>query len=321
MDKSMNRILSWIVLAAGGALFCAAELSAAQRTFVSAANGNDANPCSRPFPCRNFTAAIPQTDVDGEVIVLDSGGYGAVTIPQPIALISPTGVHAAITAFSGNAVTVNAGDTAHVVLRNLSLNSQGANYGVKTDTAATLHVENCVISGFGFYGIFFAPTTSDARLYVSDSLVRRSGDSGIAIIGGTGIRGTLDSVQLHKNLTGVYVDTAEGTIRDSVASGGTTGFWTYNSKVMIENTASSSNALGFYAGVGSVMIMTRCAAASNTTYGVAATPGTIYVSGSTIVSNGTGVSGAGGGTALSRGNNTLQANTTNGAFTSTFAPN
>src|SRR5882672_9726045 len=103
------------------AMFCAARLFAAQRTFVSAANGNDANSCSRPLPCRSFAAAIPFTDPEGEVIVLDSGGYGAVTINQSVSLISPSGVHAGITASSGNAVTVNAGDSAHVVLRNLSL--------------------------------------------------------------------------------------------------------------------------------------------------------------------------------------------------------
>src|SRR5437016_2042614 len=37
----------------------------AQRTFVSAASGLDANPCTRTAPCRNFQAAIAQTASGG----------------------------------------------------------------------------------------------------------------------------------------------------------------------------------------------------------------------------------------------------------------
>src|SRR5438876_9156935 len=99
-------------------LFGATNLPAAQRTFVSAAIGSDANPCTRALPCRSFAAALPFTDTDGEVIVVDSGGYGPVTITQSVSLIAPDGVYAGITtlAFSGPAVTVNAGDTANVIL-------------------------------------------------------------------------------------------------------------------------------------------------------------------------------------------------------------
>jgi hypothetical protein len=71
------------------------------------------------------------------------------------------------------------------------------------------------------------------------------------------------------------------------------------------------------------MTMTRCTASSNVNHGVIAngTGSTIYVSDSTIAANATGVFGANSGVVTSRGNNTLQANTANGTFTSTFAPN
>src|SRR5437667_6512142 len=92
-------------------LFGATNLPAAQRTFVSAATGSDANTCTRSLPCRSFAAALQFTDPDGEVIVVDSGGYGPVTITQAVSLISPEGVHAGITAASGNAITLNAGDS------------------------------------------------------------------------------------------------------------------------------------------------------------------------------------------------------------------
>jgi len=60
----------------------------AQRTFV-ASTGNDAAPCSLAQPCRGFARAITQTNAGGEVIVLDSAGYGPVTITKSVSLIAP----------------------------------------------------------------------------------------------------------------------------------------------------------------------------------------------------------------------------------------
>src|SRR5947209_4265222 len=135
-----------ILLIAAAAPLCAAVVPPlAQRTFVSAANGSDANLCTRALPCRSFAAALPLTNFDGEVIVLDSGGYGPVTITQPVSIISPEGVYAGITAATGNAITVNAGDSAQVVLRNLTLNSPGAVNGIQAPTVASLYIDGCEI--------------------------------------------------------------------------------------------------------------------------------------------------------------------------------
>ena len=106
------------------------------------------------------------------------------TITQPASLISPRGVYAGITATSGNEITINAGDTAHVVLTNLSLNAAGAQFGIRTDTLAALYVEHCSFNGFLDKALEFHPTTSGARLYVIDSTIRRAGVGGIHVIGG-----------------------------------------------------------------------------------------------------------------------------------------
>jgi len=292
------------------------------RTWVSP-TGLDTNPCTREQPCRNFAAAITAVAAGGEVVALESAGYGPVTITKSVTIVAPAGVHAAIAPSSGAAITVSAADSDHVVLRNLYLNSQGGDTGIDANTVAALYVEGCVISGFSIVAVRFDPTTSGARLYVSDSAVRRSGEVGIYVLG-TGIRATIDSLRLHQNINGVYVVSAEATIRDSVAGGGGTGFQAGpGSKVMIENSVSASNeSYGFNAFNGGVMTMTRCAATSNSGYGIIASgSATIYVSDSTIAANGTGVAEVSFGIVTSRGNNTLQANTTNGTFTSTFAPN
>ena len=58
----------------------------ATRTWVSGV-GDDANPCSRTAPCKTFAGAISKTAKDGEISVLDPGGYGTVTITKSISRI------------------------------------------------------------------------------------------------------------------------------------------------------------------------------------------------------------------------------------------
>ena len=60
------------------------------RTFVSG-NGSDANPCSLAAPCRSFAGALAQTSPGGEIAVLDTAGYGAVTIGQAVSIVTKRG--------------------------------------------------------------------------------------------------------------------------------------------------------------------------------------------------------------------------------------
>src|SRR5882672_11336232 len=71
-------------------------------------NGSDADPCTVPSPCRTFTAALAATASGGEIIAIDSGGYGqSFTVSQPVTVSGAPGVHAAITATTGTAITIN----------------------------------------------------------------------------------------------------------------------------------------------------------------------------------------------------------------------
>src|SRR4051794_8297914 len=53
----------------------------ATRTWVSGV-GDDVNPCSRTAPCKTFAGAISKTAANGEISVLDPGGYGSVNITK-----------------------------------------------------------------------------------------------------------------------------------------------------------------------------------------------------------------------------------------------
>src|SRR5438105_1908836 len=83
-----------------GVFVAASGLAASSRTAVSV-NGSDSNPCTVASPCRSFSAAIAQTASGGDVVALDSGGYGTFIVNQSVTLEAAPGVYAGITVPSG----------------------------------------------------------------------------------------------------------------------------------------------------------------------------------------------------------------------------
>jgi hypothetical protein len=86
--------------------FAASSASAIPRTFV-ASSGKDTHACTRAQPCRGFAAALALTDAGGEIVVLDSAGYGPVTIDKSVSIVAPPGVYAGISVLSGDGITIN----------------------------------------------------------------------------------------------------------------------------------------------------------------------------------------------------------------------
>ena len=117
-----------------------------QRTFV-ASNGNDSNPCSLTAPCRSFGAAIVQTASGGEVIVLDSAGYGTVTITQSVSITAPQGVYAGVSVLSGDGILL-ATPSINVSLKGLTITGLGGDNGIHMTDGASLRIEDCTITGF-----------------------------------------------------------------------------------------------------------------------------------------------------------------------------
>jgi hypothetical protein len=303
----------------------------APRTFVSALNGSDANPCTRAAPCRSFTTALAATDPGGEVIALDSGGYGTATITSSVSIIAPGGVYAGITSFSGPAITVDVTSSGHVVLKNLYLNSLGGSVGIQTDSVDGLYVDGCSITGFSA-GVLFDSGIPTARLYVSNGIIRRTA-AGIDI--GPGAQATIEAVRFFGNDSGIHVMGAEVTVRNSAMSGpGTYGVLAEaDAKMTIEDSVASNNAFGFFANAGGLIFVTRSVVSGNSTAGIRAafSASAIYVSDSTIADNAIGVDTSNNGSVFSRCTdvamapcaaghftNTLIGNTTNGTFTDSY---
>ena len=189
----------------------------AQRTFV-ASNGADTNPCSVTLPCRSFATAISKTNPTGEVIVLDSAGYGPVTITQSVAIIAPQGVYAGISVPAAQSGIVVNGSGIFVKLSGLTINGQGGLNGIAFLDGSRLVVERCTV--VGMTGLALSDSASSSQLYVVDSTFRSSG-AGIDISAGTA---TIDRVYVENNNdNGVNVSSSAGPlvdalVRDSVVS-------------------------------------------------------------------------------------------------------
>jgi hypothetical protein len=316
-----------------------AQTGANARTFVSG-QGVDSNLCSVTAPCRTFARALTQTAPGGEVVVLTSAGYGPFTISHAVTIEAPAGIYAGITVASGDGIDIDdvqaAGPSNVVVLRGLTIVGQGTTgYGIDASIIGTLHVENCVVSGFeggqgpssGFgLGVF-----GFGSVLVKDSIFRNNA-AGIGITSASSV--TIDHVRMEGNFFGLL---AEGgsrvSVNDSDASGNEQGITADTGSVVnLVRCVASNNNIGIYSvnnqdgGPQTVVIVETCLLSGNVVYAidVGLSPGVVEVtvSDTSITGNGTGLANGNSDASLSAifsfGNNKLAANPHDGSFTQTI---
>jgi hypothetical protein len=199
----------------------------ATRTWVSGV-GDDVNPCSRTAPCKTFAGAISKTAKDGEISVLDPGGYGAVTITKSIYINGTHGagygsiLNALTTGVSINITDVN--DIRKAVrLRALDINgaSTGIN-GVSILAANNVFIEDSVIDGNTGNGTttgigIRVATANTTNLYVSDTMIHKN-ITGIRVSSTAGFASAdIKNCNIENNTTGVSAATANSfvTVDDS----------------------------------------------------------------------------------------------------------
>ena len=262
----------------------------AQTAAVVSGLGSDANPCTRISPCRSFQRAHDVVNAGGEVIAMDSAGYGPVTITKSVSIIGD-GVYAGINTNSGHGITIaTAGAT--VNLRSLIIEGlNSATDGIHATDFTALHIENCTVSGFANDGIQVFPTTGGIRkVYIKDSISRNNARYGVAIIGGGGtpfLIATIEGTRAENNFSG-FVSIAIVTARECSASSNLTdGFLSWNGGLLnIESSIASNNGR----------------------WGIATLMGTLRVATSTSTNNTEFGFFNGTGTFESRGDNTVRGN-------------
>src|SRR6266550_3029789 len=256
--------------------FAASSFAHAQatRTWVSGV-GDDLNPCSRTAPCKTWAGAISKTFINGEIDALDPGGYGTLSVTKSITIEGTQGAGFGSTLAAGtNGFTINLTDASgndpqHTVrLRNLSINGTGSSGTIGTRTglngvriilaAGSVFVENCIITDFNNRGISDERTTG-GKLFVTDTIVRNTTATGIAISpasGSTRINAVLDNVRVENCNFGVAVGSAarvminRSVFSGNVSSGIEAEGITAASEVNVDNCVSSNNATGVQNGGG-----------------------------------------------------------------------
>jgi hypothetical protein len=321
-------------LACLGLLFSfAASISAhgAQRTFV-ATTGSDANTasnCSNTAPCRGFTAALTVTDSGGEIIVLNSGGYGPVTIGQSVSIIAQEGVYAGISVFSGDGITI-ATPGVDVMLKGLSINGLGGTNGIYMTAGNSLVVQNCTLRSFLARGMV---VTSAIRVRVLDSLFEGNTDGAYfsngpsVLISGSRFIAN-DGYGVYAFANGASVNTKVEFSRSEVEGSTHYGIFAYASssgsvKFHVRDSLLSRNDRGIYSYASGGTALATVSGSSI----IAQTQEGLYVTGSgarlvaggnTVTHNRWGLSQGSSGVLLSAGDNIVSDNTTadtNGVIT------
>jgi hypothetical protein len=197
----------------------------ATRTWVSGV-GDDANPCSRTAPCKTFAGAISKTAACGEISVLDPGGFGGITITKSIT-INGEGTLAGILAAGTWGVTVNAGASDNIYLKNLDINGACTGIdGIRFLAGNVLIVEKCRIWAFTNMGIN-VNKTAGAFLSVTQSNVSNCTQGGIVSTTTAGtVRADIDNTKVFGCTNGYKAgNNSQFTIKSSTASGcGVAGF-------------------------------------------------------------------------------------------------
>lgn len=310
---------------------------AVQRTHVSAAFGADANTatnCTAVAPCRFFQAAMTVTDNNGEVIVLDSGGYGAVTITKSVALIAPTGVYAGISVFPGSSGVTIATPNINVVLRGLTINGQGGNIGINMIADGNrFTVVNCVISNLNQTGVSI---DGSSVVCLTDTTVQDNSGAGIYLLNGVNATIARTVVSGHVRDAGIRVlgsvvnSATTANIADSIVNGNGTGVFVLGTginnnaaKVAIRDSRVMSNSsTGLYVQAnagGAASLSASNNLVANNAFGItAALAGAkVWASGNTVIDNvGSGFQNSG---ALfdSAGNNAVRNNGANSGVITT----
>jgi hypothetical protein len=284
----MRRIV--VAVSAAAALLGADAASAATRLFVKS-TGSDAGACTLAAPCRSLDHAVAVVDAGGEVVVLDSAGYGGgFTISQSVTVSAPPGVHALVTVTGALGIVVAAGPADTVTLQGLTLRGPGAGsqgVGIRLQSNGTrLRVDRCELSGF-------------------DS-------AGIQILGSGGVASVLDTVVRDSN-TGLEIDGSGrvGVERSRFENNRSSALIAWGGRIAVQDTVATGHGFSGFIAAGSAQVnLRRVEASNNGSMGIWCNEegATVRVADALVTNNGVGVQSRAGCTFESLGNNLVGGN-------------
>ena len=205
------------------------------RTFVSG-GGADAGGCALAAPCRTFQYAHDQTMPNGEIAILDTAGYGKLTITKAISIVNPGGPEGAIAVQTGDtAVTVNAGISDKVSLRGLTLDGQGVGATGILLLAGSLDIIDSVIRNFTANNIDISPSFGGRANILNTT------------VSGAGSNQTGNGIRVGTVRTTIFVSINRSSLIGNAASGLSVSSGTFpnaRAAVTVSDTVLSNNLYG-----------------------------------------------------------------------------
>ena len=300
--RSFGGAAAWFVAAAFAILAFSAAAEAQYITYV-ASNGNDANPCTVvTAPCKTLQKAVNAALANGTVRVLTP-------------LTSSVFINKNITISGDGAIIIGqitiGGATAVVTLRGLALDGVGGYVnGIRIDSAAAVHIEDCTVERYTSSGIKLSATTA-TKLFVSNTVSRDNGGNGLEVVD-TNAQVTVEASLFENNpiSVGLYIQAAGANVIRSVASGNKYGIYLEGGTANVtETTAAGNSSHGFHVTGGAFATLTSSVARGNADNGLSVMPSaSAVITDSVFTNNGVGITNRG--TLYTYANNTNLSNTT-----------
>jgi hypothetical protein len=305
------RTLALLGIAAG--LLCGAgtlTTPANAGTFAFLSRTGSGTACTLAVPCNSMGTAAGVAGAGGEVICLDKGHYGSVSITSTITISCGDGLWEA----PGTVTFITLPAGADVVIEGLVADSLAlAGTAVDIGGQGTVHLRRVRLGNntatTNQFAVVFQPT-GPAKLFVTDSFIHNFGASGIsgAILlkpaSGVTANVTIDRTRIENNRFGIIADgtgggIVRGVVRDSVIAG------SVSNGITVSTTSSSV-----------VLSIDGCTISGNS-FGLAAAGANagMLIGRSVITANNTGLFISSAAALLSYGDNRVNANTSDGAFT------
>jgi len=290
----------------------------ATRTWVSGV-GDDANPCSRTAPCKTYAGAISKTATNGEINCLDPGGFGTLTITKSISVVCDY-TEGGVLSAGVNGFIINAPAGSIVTLKGQDIECVGTGInGIEMiNVGVILHIHKVQIRNCrgGGNGVLIANSSATALVSLVDSYITDNGNS--TITGGLLVRPTgsgsvfvdVNRTQFEANALGIRIDSSattgvvRGLVRDSVLF------------------ANTNNGVTAVSGANLSQLMLDKVSVVGNTFGIVVNgaTATINTTNSTVTANGTGLFVNGSGTLNTYHTNSVNNNTSDGAFTNFISP-
>jgi hypothetical protein len=276
--KSLRVFISFIAISV---IATSAAHGAANRTWVSH-TGKDSNACTVASPCLTFAGAYAKTNAGGEIDALDAGDFGPLDINKAITVDGGNSqlatIYQQVSAWYG--IFVNAGPNDTVTLRNLSIHgtwpapTNTGTAGIGVQTAQTVHIEHCVVTGF-VTGISIFPSSA-LNLHVDDTIAR---DNSVNMQLENNIIASISNSHFSGNMNAWGIDIAgsntQATISNTVANGNSDGLIISNASApastayVVNSVFSNSSDYGVVAiGAGATVTLSNVSLFNNTNGGV-----------------------------------------------------